>query len=101
MGNQKKLPKTKKDPMTKKEKKFKKVEQSFNNCTLSREDLCKIPGDKELEYLKKMIAKKFKTDEIDFRCSHCGHKVLYSDSGYITDEDLLCDEMVSKNFRHM
>ncbi len=87
--------------MTKKDKKFKKVEKKFNAGTLSEEDLGRIPVDKQMEYLRREIAKKYGTKEIDFGCPSCGYTVLYTDKGYITDDDLLADEKVAKHHGHM
>ena len=84
---------------TKKEKKFKKVKKQFNEGTLSKENLGRIPKDKQMEYLRREIGKKHGTKEIDFGCLTCGYTVLYTDKGYITDEDLLADEKVAKHHR--
>lgn len=83
---------------TKREQKFKKVKGSFDNCTLSKDDYHKIPGEKRSEYLDKMILKKYNT-KVNFKCESCGIAVAFNDSGYITDEDLLNDETISKHFK--
>ncbi len=85
---------------TRKEKKFKKVKKQFDEGTLSKENLRTIPQDKQTEYLQREIAKKYNTKEIEFGCPTCAYTVLYTDKGYITDEDLLADEKVAKYHRH-
>ena len=86
---------------TKKEKRFQKIKDEFDKGELTREKLLTLSGGRQLEYLRKEIAKKYETNDIDFSCTHCGITVLYTDSGYITDDELLADPKVAAHHEHM
>jgi Leucine-rich repeat (LRR) protein len=71
-------------PKTKKEK--------YNNLTLSRTELKSIPQVNRSLYLRRVICKKYDTENISIACEICPLTVAYDDNGYITDEDLLSNE---------
>lgn len=85
---------------TKKDKLFTKYKIKFENNQLSKDELCRLSHEKKAEYLTKNIALKFKIPPIKISCEPCAFSVLYNDSGYITDEDLLSNPEISKKFKH-
>lgn len=84
---------------TKKEKRYNKLKQKFDNGKISSKELNSIPVEKRLEYLSKMISRKYNCSEIEIECEICAKIVLFKDSGYISDEDLLEIENISKQFK--
>lgn len=85
---------------TKKEENLKKLTDKINNCTLSEQEYNSIPLDDKMKYLNKMITKKYKCDT-KTNCECCGYTVVFKESGYISDEDLLSNESISKCFKHV
>ncbi len=85
---------------TKKEKNLSKLVNKFNNCTLTEQEYRSIPPEERMIYLDKMIMKKYKCDS-NISCEVCGHTVVFKESGYISDEELLSNENISKHFKHV
>jgi len=84
--------------LTKAEKNFIKLEKKYEDGTLSSRELNRISQEKQKEYLKRELNKKYKTDQLTFSCLDCAKKVMYLDSGNITDDDLLEH---ATTFKHM
>jgi hypothetical protein len=85
---------------TKKEKTLHKIRAKYDNLTLSRTELKSIPQVNRCIYLRRVICKKYDTENITIACEICATTVAYDDSGYITDEDLLSNEKIGLKFKH-
>lgn len=78
-----------KKQLTNSEKVFKnsnKLRLGFASGTLSKDQLWRIPNDKQVEYVQRELDKKYKK-HVTFGCFTCSVNALY-DSGYVTDEEL-------------
>lgn len=85
--------------LTKKEKYLAKKRVKYNDGTLTDVELWRIPEVDRMAYLSKELSKKYKTD-VKFECPTCASVTLFSDSGYITDEDLLGNTKIAKKFKN-
>lgn len=84
---------------TKKEKNFEKLKSKYNNLSLTYEEYSKCPKEKRIEYLQKILYKKYNKN-IHFYCECCAITVAFNDNGYITDDELLNNEQIMLCFKH-
>ena len=75
---------------TRREVWYTKHEADFKAGAISGRDLDKMPTDKQLEFCKIELAKKYKKS-IRFKCLHCASIALFADNGYVSDEELIQD----------
>jgi hypothetical protein len=69
-----------------------KYKQAFDNGTMNIETLYKQPKNRQREYLRREVAKKYKFDINKLSptfCETCAQVALYKDDGYITDEEII------------
>lgn len=76
-----------------------KLAVKIKNFAITATEFTKLSPEKQIEYLKLALQKKF-SEDIKFSCKACAEKALFDESGYITDEDLLKDPKCAKFFKH-
>jgi hypothetical protein len=86
------LARIQKEKAEKSEKLFNKHKQDYESGTLSRDILCKIPEEKQREYLQRAYKKKYKKKIVwehgNYKvCEHCIFSG-YFESGYVSDDQI-------------
>jgi hypothetical protein len=86
------LARIQKEKNEKAEKVLNQHKQEYESGTLSRDILCKIPEEKQREYMKRVYKKKYKKNLVwehgDYRvCEHCAFSG-YFESDYASDDQI-------------
>jgi len=64
-------------------------QKAFEACNLTADQLRGFPMEMKLEYMQRAIAAKYHKPCPKITCYSCAHDILFKDSGYISDDDML------------
>ena len=75
---------------TRREKYYNKNKTAFMEGKIGNDDFERLPTERQKEYCIINLAKKYRKP-VRFSCIDCARTALYSNDGYVTDDELIKD----------